>query len=146
MIVKFYHLTKNSLEEMLPRLMEKIYERGLRATVVIDTPEHVVVLDKALWTYTPLSFLPHGSEGNADDHPIWLTTKLENKNNAQVLVLTAHFNISDLKDEGYSHIFYVFDAKDDAAVISARKQWAYHKETGDTPAYYVQSATGQWIE
>jgi DNA polymerase-3 subunit chi len=87
--VGFYHLTRMSLEEALPRLLEKVVAQGKRAVLRCADEERLEALNRALWTYTNDSFLPHGSraDGHADEQPIYLTTGDENPNGAAVLVL-----------------------------------------------------------
>ena len=80
--VGFYHLTRSTLDEALPRLLEKAYAAGHRVLVRVGDPERLELLNRALWTYGKESFLPHGarSDGFAEDQPIYLTTQVENPN------------------------------------------------------------------
>ena len=66
--VNFYHLTKSSLEDALPRLLLKTLQAGERAVVLLGSPERVDALNTHLWTYDPNGFLPHGSarDGEAE--------------------------------------------------------------------------------
>jgi len=70
--VNFYHLTKSSLEQALPRLLERTLQAGERAIVLLGSPERVDALNTHLWTYDPNGFLPHGSarEGEAERQPV----------------------------------------------------------------------------
>src|SRR3954468_20958976 len=85
--VNFYHLTKSSLEEELPRLLEKTLQAGERAVVLLGSPERVDALNTHLWTYDPNGFLPHGAarDGEAERQPVWLTHRDENPNGAAFL-------------------------------------------------------------
>ncbi len=87
--VGFYHLTRSTLDEALPRLLEKAYAAGNRVLVRVGDPERLELLNRALWTYGKESFLPHGtrSDGFAEEQPIYLTTQVENPNGATILVL-----------------------------------------------------------
>ncbi|HTE36042.1 MAG TPA: DNA polymerase III subunit chi, partial [Reyranella sp.] len=49
--VNFYHLTKSSLEDALPRLLVKTLQAGERAVVMLGSPERVDALNTHLWTY-----------------------------------------------------------------------------------------------
>ena len=73
--VRFYHLTRKTMEQTLPELIEKTLERGWRAVVMAGSPERVEALTQHLWTFRPDSFLPHGSakDGHAELQPVWLT-------------------------------------------------------------------------
>ena len=75
--IGFYHLTRSSLEEALPRLLEKAYASGSRVVVRGGDAERIELLNRSLWTYGKDSFLPHGarSDGFAEDQPIYLTIR-----------------------------------------------------------------------
>ena len=64
--VRFYHLQRQRLEEVLPALLEKARERGHRIVVQAGAPERVKALDALLWTYRPESFL-----ATAVPRPAW---------------------------------------------------------------------------
>ena len=68
--VNFYHLTRSSLEDTLPRLLTKTMQAGERAVVLLGSVERVDALNTHLWTYDPDGFLPHGAarDGEADRH------------------------------------------------------------------------------
>ncbi len=59
--IRFYHLTRKSLEQVLPELLKKTLERGMRAVVMASSNERVEALTQHLWTYNPNEFLPHGN-------------------------------------------------------------------------------------
>src|SRR5579871_5220024 len=88
--VQFYHLTATPLERALPKLLEKAYAGGYRTLLLAGSEEQAERLNQLLWTYHPGSFLPHGSlkDGHSDRHPILITTKIENLNNANILAIT----------------------------------------------------------
>ena len=75
--VDFYHLQQKTLDEVLPKLLQKAYSTGKRIKVKIGTEERVEFINSLLWTYNDESFLPHGSkkDGFADQQPIWLSDR-----------------------------------------------------------------------
>ena len=81
----FYHLQKQTLENVLPKLLEKAYATGKRIKVKIGNEERVEFINGILWTYDDQSFIPHGSkkDGFAEDQPVWLTAGDDNPNNAE---------------------------------------------------------------
>ena len=87
--VRFYHLQRERLEQVLPQLLEKTLERGWRAVVMAGSDDRVEALNVLLWNYTREGFLPHGSrkDSHPDRQPIWLTERDENPNGANVLFL-----------------------------------------------------------
>jgi len=140
--IRFYHLTRKTLEQVLPELLEKTLARGWRAVVMAGSPERVEALTQHLWTYDEKGFLPHGSakDGHAALQPIWLTDNDERPNNADVLFLTDGAHSSALKD--YVRVCEIFDGRDDAALASARKRWADYRASGFDVSYWQQSDKG----
>ena len=142
--VNFYHLTKSSLEDALPRLLQKTLQAGERAVVLVGSPERVDALNTHLWTCDPNGFLPHGSarDGEADRQPVWLTHLDENPNGAAFLFV-ADRGKSDRVDQ-YKRCFELFDGRDDTAVADSRERWRAYKVAGHTLTYWQQTATGGW--
>jgi DNA polymerase III subunit chi len=142
--VNFYHLTKSSLEDALPRLLVKTLQAGERAVVMLGSPERVDALNTHLWAYDQDSFLPHGSarDGEADRQPVWLTHLDENPNGAAFLFVADRARSDRLAD--YKRCFELFDGRDDTAVADSRERWRAYKAAGHTLAYWQQTATGGW--
>jgi len=67
--VAFYHLTRSSLEQALPKLLEKTLAAGKRAVVRVGSPARAEALNVALWSNEASSWLPHGSakDGAAEE-------------------------------------------------------------------------------
>ncbi len=142
--VRFYHLTRTTLEAALPRMLEKTLERDQRAVVRAGSEERVEALTNWLWTYRDRSFLAHGSakDGHAEHQPIWLTDQDERPNGAQVLFLTDGAASERLAD--YELCAVLFDGNDAAAVAAARAQWSGLEEAGHDLTYWQQDEDGRW--
>ncbi len=142
--VRFYHLTRTTLEAALPRMLEKTLERGQRAVVRAGSEERVEALTSWLWTYDDRSFLAHGSakDGHAEHQPVWLTERDEAPNGAQVLFLTDGARSARLDD--YDLCAVLFDGKDEAALEDARAQWRVLKEGEHELTYWQQDERGAW--
>jgi DNA polymerase-3 subunit chi len=144
--VGFYHLTRSTLEEALPRLLEKAYAAGGRALVRIGDPERVELLNRALWTYAKESFLPHGtrSDGFPERQPIYLTAEAENPNGAAILVLVEDAPAPDLG--AFDRCLLLFDGNDPAAVERARQRWRDALDGGHRCVYWQQTPRGGWTK
>lgn len=142
--VRFYHLTRSSLEAVLPVMLEKTLSREQRAVVLAGSPERVEALNGHLWTYRERGFLPHGSDkdGFAEDQPVWLTETDEKPNGAQVLFLADGAVSARLAD--YEVCAILFDGTDETAVAAARAQWKDCKAAGHEVTYWQQSESGAW--
>jgi DNA polymerase III subunit chi len=143
--IRFYHLTRKALEQVLPELLEKTIERGMKAVVMAGSPERVEALTQHLWTYHPNKFLPHGNEkdGNAEMQPIWLTPNDDRPNEAEILFLTDGAQ-SDRTGE-YTRVCELFDGNDETALASARQRWGVYKKAGHTLSYWQQAEKG-WVD
>ncbi len=142
--VNFYHLTRSSLEDALPRLLHKTLQAGERAVVMLGSPERVDALNTHLWTHDPNSFLPHGSsrEGEAERQPVWLTHLDENPNRATFLFVADRARSERIGD--YKRCFELFDGRDEAAVLESRERWKAYKQAGHTVVYWQQTTSGGW--
>lgn len=144
--VRFYHLTRTTLERALPQMLEKTLERDQRAVVLAGSRERVEALTAALWTYDDRGFLPHGSaaDGHAADQPIWLSEQDERPNDADVLFL-ADSATSDRLDD-YRLCVLLFDGTDADAVAAARQRWRALKDAGHAVTYWQQDEQGRWSQ
>ena len=142
--IRFYHLQRTRLEAALPRMLERVLERGERAVVMLGSEERVEALAAHLWTYSDRGFLPHGTaqDGYAADQPVWLTDKDENPNGAQVLFLAD--GAESGKVAAFRLCVELFDGSDDQAVAAARRRWAAYKVAGHALSYYQQNEAGAW--
>jgi DNA polymerase-3 subunit chi len=142
--VYFYHLQNQPLEKVLPQLLEKCLERGWRCVVQAATDERVQALDQQLWTWRDDSFLPHGTdrEANAAEQPVLLTTSDGNANSAK-----ARFFVEGASSEnlaGYARAIHLFDGNDPDAVDGAREQWKSAQAAGHAVTYWQQDEAGRW--
>jgi DNA polymerase-3 subunit chi len=144
MDVYFYHLEHQTLERVLPSLLEKTLSRGWRAVVQAGSEDRLAAIDMALWTYADDSFLAHGTAriGHASLQPIYLTLGSENPNGAGVRFLVDGAEAQEFA--GAERFVYVFDGHDAEALSSARGQWTAAKAAGCTVAYWQQSPNGRW--
>lgn len=144
--VGFYHLTRSSLDEALPRLLEKAYAAGHRVVVRGGDAERIELLNRTLWTYGKDSFLPHGarSDGFAEDQPIYLTAQVENPNLATILVRVDDADAPDL--DTFARCLDLFDGSDPDAVARARARWREAREAGHACTYWQQGERGGWVK
>jgi DNA polymerase-3 subunit chi len=141
----FYHLERQPLEAVLPRLLERSLERGWRVVVQAASEERVDALDAHLWTFREDSFLPHGTsrERDAADQPVLLTTGEGNANGATVRFLVDGAEAPE-DVAGYERIVVLFDGNDDTAVAEARGRWRDASAAGHDVTYWRQNEQGRW--
>ena len=143
--IDFYHLKRQSLEEVLPKLLQKAYASGKR--VLLKLPEEKVEeINALLWTYNDESFLPHGSkkDGFAEQQPIWLTGTDINANNAQFLFLACGVQAEVEYSKKFERVFNIFDGNDELALQQARNLWKTYKNADCEVHYWQQTSVGNW--
>ena len=142
--IGFYHLTRTTALDALPKLLGRTLGAGQRALVVSPRPDHLAALDAALWASTDPTWLPHGpADGpNPALHPILLAPAcLEPANGARFLFLLD----GALPSPGFDRIFDLFDGNDAAAGEQARQRWVAAKQAGHTRAYWQQEGQ-RWVK
>ncbi|MBR1600838.1 MAG: DNA polymerase III subunit chi [Alphaproteobacteria bacterium] len=144
--VDFYHLQKQSLDEVLPKLLTKVYNTGKRAVIRIGDEQRLEQINSYLWTFQDDSFLPHGcrKDGFASEHPIWLTSQNDNPNQAQFLFLVESAECDTEELALYERIFYIFDGNSEQALVQARNLWKKYKNCGCEVFYWQQNNSGKW--
>jgi DNA polymerase-3 subunit chi len=145
MQVTFYELIATSLEKTLPKILEKVYEGGFKAVVRIESAERLKSIDSAMWTYTTLGFLPHGSSADPavfhSHQPIWLTLGKDNPIDATVLVITTQEYATD---NSYDRILDIYDGNDPSSVQSAKERMDAYQHAGNEIMLWKQTLKGAW--
>ena len=142
--VLFYHLERQSLEAVLPGLLERSIERGWRVVVEASSPERCEALDALLWTYRDESFLPHGTwrDPNVAQHPIVLAPEPVNPNGANVRFVVDGAEIGSAS--GFDRVVVLFDGNDLDALDRARAGWKSVRAEGHAVTYWQETPEGRW--
>ena len=124
-------------------MLERAYDAGRRIVVRAPSDEMVAALNDRLWTYDDASFLPHGAAGDGEpaSHPIFLTARAENPNNAKILVLLSGAEPS-AGDDAFEEVIFLFDGRDPGAVSEARARWKALRDEGRTLSYWREGDDG----
>jgi DNA polymerase III subunit chi len=143
--VLFYHLKGQTLEQVLPPLLQKSLERGWRVVVQASSDERVDGLDAHLWTWRDDAFLPHGTwrDSEAAEHPILLTVNEANPNEAGVRFLVEGAAMPE-DAMSYQRLVLLFDGEDPDAVETARTRWGEAKAAGFDVTYWQADERGRW--
>lgn len=145
--VRFYHLTRSSLDQVLPPLLGRTLASGERALICATGAERLDALDTALWLCPDPDWLPHGRarDGDADLQPIWLAPEAEvaaegAANGARFLFLLDGAAPPRLAE--FARVFDLFDGNDPAAVEAARTRWRAAGAAGHEVSYWQQGPRG----
>jgi DNA polymerase III subunit chi len=138
--VGFYHLTRTTLADALPRLLARTLSAGQRALVAGTTQDGLDRISAALWAAD--AWLPHGSQadGDADLQPIWLSLTVDPANGARYLFLVDGAGAGDLSR--FDRVFDLFDGTSDSQVASARERWRQCKAENHSLTYWQQGPSG----
>jgi DNA polymerase III subunit chi len=144
--ISFYHLTRQPLDAVLPKLLEKAHGAGHRILLRAPSAERMAALDTLLWIYDPDSFLPHGRADaeHPDLQPILLTTGRENLNAASHLCTVDALVPEDAA--AFTRCLYLFDGQDDAQLVAARTAWKRFKDAGFHVTYWQQNDRAGWTK
>ena len=142
--ILFYHLERARLEGVLPGLLEKTLERGLRAVVKTSDRSRAEAIDQLLWTYRDESFLPHACDGDAARQPVWITAEDERPNDPQILFLVDGAGAAADSLHCLERCVMIFDGGDDKAVADARGFWKAAAASGHDATYWRQNEQGGW--
>lgn len=120
MQVDFYHLTRQPLEQILPRLAERVVAGGGRLLIVSSDAPQRAALDRLLWDYAADSFLPHAQTGAGDDaaQPVLIAPEPVAGNAARnILIADAQWRDAALEFDRAFHLF------DESCIDAARAAW-----------------------
>ncbi len=147
MNISFYQLNAGTLEQALAKLLPKIYGQGLRCCVVLPHEERVEAVNTSLWTLGHGSFLPHGSakDGPAENQPIWLTSRVENPNQAQVLILGLS-GFEHALSPSFERCLIFFDGHDTHQISQAQLAWETYQKSNHDLVLWHQEKTGEWTK
>ncbi len=139
--IGFYHLTRTTAEQALPKLLGRTLAAGQRAVVLCGSEARLRVLDDALWASADPDWLPHGSAstGEADLQPIWLTTAAEAPNGGRFLF---RLDGAEADPAAFERVFDLFEGGDEAALAAARSRWSAAKAAGHEATYWQQGERG----
>ena len=139
--IGFYHLTRSTAEQALPKLLGRTLSAGERAVVLCGDEARLRAVDDALWASTDPDWLPHGSKqtGEAELQPIWLTLVAEAPNGGRFLF---RLHGTDADAAPFTRVFDLFDGGDPDAVAAARLRWTAARAAGHGVAYWQQGERG----
>lgn len=144
--IRFYHLERSTLDQALPLIVSKAYEKGHKLIIRTTNTKETKRLSDALWSFNEGSFLPHGTEKDpsSENQPILFATEANNQNNADVLILTAGQALHPA-DKDFALICDIFDGAQEEQLQAARTRWkALKDKNAYTLSYFQQNERGGW--
>ena len=135
------------MERLLPDLLQRCLDRSWRALILTGSQEQQKILDDILWTYKKVSFLPHGTDqdANPEDCPLLLTTTAVNFNKAQVA-----FFLEGIKEQemdfmkSFQRSCFLYAASPMPELF--KKTLTTMKDDNYATVLYARDAKGQWCK
>lgn len=142
----FYHLTRRSVEDALPPLLDRALAQGWRVAVRGGDRARLERLDETLWLGPKEGFLPHGLAGGPHDarQPVLLTEGAAT-NGARCLMAVDGAGLDVGEVRALDRACLVFEAEDAAAMAWARTAWRTLTE-GGIGARYWSEESGRWTQ
>jgi DNA polymerase-3 subunit chi len=110
------------------RLLRKIHRAGQRA-VVFGPPDVIAELDRSLWTFSALDFIPHVDtrDALAAQTPILLCSEMDTAPELDLLV-----SLSPEPPPGFSRFERLIEvvSDDPEQLEAARGRWRHYRERG----------------
>lgn len=142
MQVDFYHLTLAPIDRVLSRIAERVLADGGRLLVVAEGEDARARIDQLLWSYSPESFLPHGTAGGEDDarQPVLISQNVSATNAARNVALAD--GVWREEALNFDRAFHFFDEE---KIAAARQAWkALADREGVERRYWKQNDVGKW--
>lgn len=149
--ISFYHHQIKSVEETLPKLLERSLARGWRVVLQATSLKRLDGLDQRLWAYAQESFLPHGTsrDPSPETQPIYLTCGGDNPNDADVRFFVEGAQIAPILESDAApklRAVLLFEDRNPDELADARAQWKALRGPGRTLIYWRQAEGGGWVE
>jgi DNA polymerase III subunit chi len=139
--VWFYHLERQPVEQVLPRILAGMYARGDRVVVQARTKAMLDVLSKRLWAVEDTSFVPHGFAASEN---ICFALEQSAANTAPYRIIIDGAEVTDVATPLRTSIF--FDGTETAQVERARELWKSFRTDGHVVRYWKQDSNGRWAD
>ncbi len=142
--VWFYHLEREPVEDVLPGLLARGLQRGLRMAVQTGNAERLKILSDKLWALEDVAFLAHGDAATPlpEVQPVYLAAGDENPNAAAYRFFIDGAQPADIGNLSRASI--LFDGTDASAIDLARALWKRFKSEGHAISYWKQDEQGRW--
>lgn len=144
--VWFYHLEREPLETVLPRILTGLLARDVRVCVHVRERQTAENLSQRLWSSEDTAFPAHGLDGDPfpERQPLWLTSAAEVPNQAPFRFFCETLLPQGL--DGLERASIMLEGNKDEAVKTAREAWKRYRSEGISVRYWRQDENGRWAD
>ncbi|PCI01708.1 MAG: DNA polymerase III subunit chi [Alphaproteobacteria bacterium] len=142
--IRFYHMEQSTIDKALPAITMKAVQSGKKILIKAADKKEVKRLSDLLWSFRGDTFLAHGMDGdkNAEQQPVFVTTKDDNVNEAKILILTGGCTHEDVAQ--FDLTCEMLDGRVESQIADARARWKVYKEADHDLTYWQQDDNGAW--
>lgn len=142
--IRFYELSKVKIEQALPQLLYKIYDSlPENILLLVEDQKQAISYDQLLWTFSSNKFLPHGKATDEKNiyHPLLITDKEENLNQAQIIVTNCVVSNDFIKQ--FTKQIMIFPESQKDIFLEKLSSLEY---PSDVVTYWKQDQSGKWYK
>ncbi len=141
--VWFYHLEREPVSAVLPRILAGLHNRGECVCVMGAEKEPLAALSKQLWMLEDVAFVPHGFAWDGADERDTICFAIDQNvpNGADHLIFTG---MMPQTVDGIRRASVFFDGGEEADVLAARAVWKQFRAAGHALKYWRQNEAGRW--
>jgi DNA polymerase III subunit chi len=141
--VWFYHLEREPVTSVLPRILAGLHNRGERVCVMGAEKEPLVALSKLVWALEDTAFVPQGLawDGADERDTICFAVDTYVPNGADHLI---YAGMMPQSVDGIRRASVFFDGGSEADVLAARAVWKQFRAAGHVLKYWRQNENGRW--
>jgi DNA polymerase III subunit chi len=141
--VWFYHLEREPVTAVLPRILAGLQARGERVCVMGVEKEPLIALSKLVWALEDTSFVPQGFGWDGADERDTICFAIDSyvPNGADHLV---YAGMMPQSVDGIRRASVFFDGGLEADVLAARAVWKQFRAAGHALKYWRQNESGRW--
>ena len=139
----FYHLERQPLKQVLPQLLSRGLQQGLRMVVQTATTETIHQISDFLWAAEDVAFLAHGfGEDAGRKQLLWLCADDANPNSASYRFYVEGALPTNL--DGLERALILFESSSEDVLVTIRNEWKKRKSEGHSISYWKQDESGKW--
>ncbi|MDR0640384.1 MAG: DNA polymerase III subunit chi [Holosporales bacterium] len=123
-----FYAVESDFANVAVKLIEKKYTQNERVLLLCSSADELHLLDSNIWTYSKLSFIPHGCNGSLGDENArfchtWLSTDIIFHNAPECLM----HNGLTIKDDQVQKFKSIIDIFDKGLIAESRMRAAYYE-------------------
>jgi DNA polymerase-3 subunit chi len=143
-VLKIYSIQESVFDKVVVKIILKLLQENQKLNLITENREEMLALDKMLWTFSQLSFLPHCTEEDeftTDLQKIFISTGI--KEFSSQFDSAIYFSAKLFQKEHielFDDIFIVSKQGDEEALISEEVV----EDKNIDIKYFIQNKDGSW--